>query len=52
MTMIDLPKSIVFYTVVAAFALMCLRSVQVMIEDLRRGYSSLTNPEAFMPAGE
>ena len=52
MTMIDLPKSIVFYTVVVAFALMCVRSIQVMIEDMRRGYSALTNPEAFMPAGE
>ena len=39
MTMIDLPKSIVFYTVVVAFALMCVRSIQVMIEDMRRGYS-------------
>jgi len=52
MTMIDLPKSIVFYTVVVAFALMCVRSIQVMIADMRRVYSALTNPEAFMPSGE
>ncbi|UEM24806.1 TRAP transporter small permease (plasmid) [Skermanella mucosa] len=49
MTMIDLPKSIVFYTVMAGFALMCLRAVQVMIENLRRGYSVLERPDAFMP---
>jgi TRAP-type C4-dicarboxylate transport system permease small subunit len=52
MTMIDLPKSIVFYTVVAAFALMCLRAIQVMIENVRRGFSVLEHPEAFMPVGE
>ena len=52
MTMIDLPKSIVFYTVVVAFALMCVRSVQVLIENVRQGHSVLTHPEAYMPAGE
>jgi TRAP-type C4-dicarboxylate transport system permease small subunit len=52
MTMIDLPKSIVFYTVVVAFALMCVRAVQVLIENARRGYSVLEHPEAFIPAGE
>ena len=34
--MIDLPKSIVFYTVVVAFALMCVRAVQVLIENPAR----------------
>jgi TRAP-type C4-dicarboxylate transport system permease small subunit len=35
-----------------AFALMCVRAVQVLIENARRGYSVLEHPEAFMPAGE
>jgi TRAP-type C4-dicarboxylate transport system permease small subunit len=52
MTMIDLPKSIVFYTVMVGFALMCARSIQVLIQNLRRGYSVLQRPEAFLPAGE
>jgi TRAP-type C4-dicarboxylate transport system permease small subunit len=52
MTMIDLPKSIVFYTVVAAFALMCVRAIQVMVENVRRGYSVLEHPEAFMEVGD
>ena len=45
MTMIDLPKSIVFYTVVVAFALMCVRAVQVLIENAWRGYSVLNIPK-------
>lgn len=52
MTMIDLPKSIVFYTVVMAFALMCVRAIQVMVENMRRGYSVLEHPEAFMEVGD
>ena len=47
MTMIDLPKSIVFYTVLAAFVLMALRSAQVMAGNLKRGYSILERPSAF-----
>ena len=47
MTTVDLPKSIVFYTVIAAFAFMTLRAVQVFVQDLRRGYSPLERPEAF-----
>lgn len=47
MTTIDLPKSIVFYTVVAAFAMMTLRAVQVLIQDIARGYSPLERPSAF-----
>lgn len=47
MTTIDLPKSIVFYTVVAAFAMMTIRAVQVFVQDLMRGYSPLERPEAF-----
>lgn len=47
MTMIDLPKSIVFYTVFIAFVLMAIRSAQVMFGNLRRGYSILERPAAF-----
>ena len=47
MVTIDLPRGIVFYTVFAAFVLMTLRSVQVFVANLRRGYSILERPEAF-----
>jgi TRAP-type C4-dicarboxylate transport system permease small subunit len=47
MTTVDLPKSIVFYTVVAAFALMTVRAIQVLVQDLARGYSPLERPSAF-----
>jgi TRAP-type C4-dicarboxylate transport system permease small subunit len=47
MTTINVPKSIVFYTVVIAFALMTLRALQVAWQNLRRGYSVLENPAAF-----
>ncbi len=47
MTTVDLPKSIVFYTVLAAFVLMALRSVQVTLGNLRRGYSILERPGDF-----
>ncbi|MEJ1161085.1 TRAP transporter small permease [Prosthecomicrobium sp. N25] len=47
MTTVDLPKSIVFYTVIAAFAMMTVRAIQVFVQDLRRGYSPLEKPEAF-----
>ncbi|WP_274629700.1 TRAP transporter small permease [Arvimicrobium flavum] len=47
MVTIDLPRNIVFYSVFAAFALMTLRQIQVLIGDLRRGYSVLERPEEF-----
>lgn len=47
MTTIDFPKSPVFLLVFASFVLMALRSVQVMIGNLRRGYSVLERPGAF-----
>jgi TRAP-type C4-dicarboxylate transport system permease small subunit len=47
MTMIDLPKSIVFYTVLAAFAMMTVRALQVLVTSLIRGYSVLERPGAF-----
>jgi TRAP-type C4-dicarboxylate transport system permease small subunit len=47
MVTVDLPKSIVFYAVIAAFALMTVRAIQVAIENVRRGYSVLERPGAF-----
>ena len=47
MTTIDFPKSPFFMLVLAAFVLMALRSLQVMIANLRRGYSILERPGAF-----
>ena len=47
MVTINLPRGIVFYAVLAAFVLMLLRSVQVFIGNVRRGYSVLERPGAF-----
>jgi TRAP-type C4-dicarboxylate transport system permease small subunit len=47
MTTIDFPKSPFFMMVFAAFILMALRAVFVMIGNLRRGYSILERPAAF-----
>jgi TRAP-type C4-dicarboxylate transport system permease small subunit len=52
MVTIDLPRSLVFYTVFAAFVLMLLRSAQVAVGNWRRGYSALERPEAFDGLGE
>ena len=46
MVTINLPRNLVFYTVLAAFALMLIRSIQVFVGDLRRGYSTLERPGA------
>jgi TRAP-type C4-dicarboxylate transport system permease small subunit len=47
MVTVDLPKSIVFYTVLAGFAMMTLRTIQVLVTSLMRGYSVLERPGAF-----
>jgi len=47
MVTVDLPRSIVFYAVFAAWVLMLLRAVQVAVGNWRRGYSVLERPEAF-----
>ena len=47
MTTVDLPKSIVYGSVCFGFVMMFVRSVQVSIENWRRGYSILERPEAF-----
>ena len=47
MTTINLPKSIVYGAVCLSFILMFVRSLQVSVENWRRGYSILERPEAF-----
>jgi TRAP-type C4-dicarboxylate transport system permease small subunit len=47
MVTVDLPRNIVFYGVLFGFVLMLLRSVQVFIRNIRRGYSVLERPEEF-----
>ena len=52
MVTIDLPRSLVFYSVFAAFVLMLLRSIQVAWANWRRGYSVLERPGAFDGFGD
>jgi TRAP-type C4-dicarboxylate transport system permease small subunit len=52
MVTVDLPRSIVFYSVFAAFVLMLLRSIQVAVANWRRGYSVLERPGAFDGFGD
>ncbi|CCD99840.1 TRAP transporter small permease [Bradyrhizobium sp. STM 3809] len=47
MTTIKFPKKYVYYFVLFGFVLMSLRSVQVAIQNWRRGYSILERPGAF-----
>ena len=47
MTTINLPKNLVYGAVCAGFVLMFARSVQVSVENWRRGYSMLERPEHF-----
>jgi TRAP-type C4-dicarboxylate transport system permease small subunit len=47
MVTIDLPRNVIFYAVFAAFVLMLVRSIQVFISNMRRGYSVLERPEEF-----
>ena len=47
MTTINFPKMPFFMMVFAAFVLMTLRSIQVMVQSFRRGYSVLERPGAF-----
>jgi TRAP-type C4-dicarboxylate transport system permease small subunit len=52
MTTIQFPKQPVFMVVFAAFVLMSLRGIHVMIGNLRRGYSILERPDAFDAPGD
>ena len=47
MVMVDAPKSVVYYAVLFGFVMMLVRSIQVAIGNIRRGYSVLERPEAF-----
>ncbi len=47
MTTINLPKNLVYGPVCIGFILMFVRSIQVSIENWRRGYSILERPEHF-----
>ena len=51
MTTVNLPRRWFFYLVFAAFVLMFLRSLQVMAQNYRRGYSVLEHPEKFDTLG-
>jgi len=48
MTIVDLPMNLVYGVCMIGFAFAAIRSVQVAIENRRRGYSALDRPEAFM----
>jgi TRAP-type transport system small permease protein len=48
MTMVELPMNVVYGVCLIGFALMCLRSVWVLIVHWRRGYSVLERPESSM----
>jgi TRAP-type C4-dicarboxylate transport system permease small subunit len=52
MVTVDLPRSLVFYSVLAAFVLMLVRAIQVAVGNWRRGYSVLERPGAFDNIGE
>ena len=47
MTTIKLEKGFVYYAVLLGFALMFVRSIQIAVENWRRGYSILERPGAF-----
>ena len=47
MTTIKIEKGFVYYTVLLGFVLMFGRSIQIAIENWRRGYSILERPGAF-----
>ena len=47
MTTINVPKNLVYGAVCVGFVLMFVRSVQVSVENWRRGYSILERPEQF-----
>ena len=51
MTTVKLPRHWFFYLVFVAFVLMLLRSLQVLVQNYRRGYSVLEHPEKFDSPG-
>ncbi|MBK1840648.1 TRAP transporter small permease [Azospirillum sp. YIM B02556] len=51
MVTVQLPKGILYYSVLGGCALMALRSLQVTVVNWRRGYSVLEKPESFDGTG-
>ena len=51
LTTVNLPRHWFFYLVFTAFMLMFLRSLQVLVQNYRRGYSVLEHPEKFDTLG-
>lgn len=51
MVTVDLPRGIVFYTVLASFALMALRSLQNLVKDLRNPVTVREAAEDIGPTG-
>ena len=47
MTTIKFQKGFVYYAVLLGFVLMFARSIQIAVENWRRGYSILERPGAF-----
>jgi TRAP-type C4-dicarboxylate transport system permease small subunit len=47
MTTIKFPKGFVYYVVLFGFVMMFARSIQIAVENWRRGYSILERPGAF-----
>ncbi len=47
MTTIKFPKGFVYYIVLLGFVMMFARSIQIAVENWRRGYSILERPGAF-----
>ncbi|MFZ2154639.1 MAG: TRAP transporter small permease, partial [Bradyrhizobium sp.] len=47
MTTIKFPKGFVYYIVLLGFVMMFARSIQIAVDNWRRGYSILERPGAF-----
>jgi TRAP-type C4-dicarboxylate transport system permease small subunit len=52
MVTVDIPRSIIFWTVFAAFVLMLLRAVQVAWRNGRQGHSALEEPGTAVGTGD
>lgn len=50
MVTVDLPRGIVFYSVLISFALMFIRAVQVFVTDIRRG-DAVADPQETISSG-
>lgn len=50
MTTVSIPKNLIYGLVLIGFVLMAVRSIQVTVQNWRRGYSILERPDAFETA--